>query len=79
MNLYPFDDVLAQANEAINNGYVVYQQFKCAGCDNKLTMDVPDTFYTRGTCDKCGFETDIKATGQNFMAVLGELPPNDQS
>jgi len=72
---YPFDEVLKQANDAIERGGVAYQQFTCAGCDNKLTMDVPDTFYTKGQCDKCGHITDLKEQGCNLMIVFGTVPP----
>lgn len=74
MILYPFDDVLKQADEAIEKGGTAYQQFTCKGCSNKLTMDVPNTFYTSGQCDKCGHITDIKADGCNLMVVFG-MPP----
>ncbi len=71
MILYPFDAVLKQANEAIERGGEAYQQFTCGGCGNKLTMDVANTFWTSGSCDKCGAITDIKAAGCNFMVVYG--------
>ena len=71
MLLHPFDEVLKQADETIEKGGKAYQQFTCVGCGNKLTMDVPNTFYTTGKCDSCGALTDIKANGMNFMAVFG--------
>lgn len=70
MNSHPFDEVLKNADATIERGGTVYQQFTCGKCGAKLSMDIPNTFYTSGTCDQCGTITDLKANGCNFMAVM---------
>jgi hypothetical protein len=70
MNVYPFNDVLAQADSLLANPNTdVYQQFQCGTCGMKQTMDVPNTFYTTGKCEVCGGITDLKANWCNFMTV----------
>jgi len=48
----------------------VHQQFSCARCGSKQTMDTPNVFYTGGRCEECGTETDIRADGCNYMVIL---------
>jgi hypothetical protein len=67
---HDFDTVVASADEKIRAGGTVYQKFTCQACGNRLTMDVPNTFYTSGTCDRCGSVTDIKAAGHNFLLIM---------
>jgi hypothetical protein len=71
MNDYPLEDVLKDADNAIEAGATIFQKFTCCKCGQRLTMDVPNTFYTQGSCDKCGELTDLQKTGCNFMAVIG--------
>ena len=70
MELHPFDEVVAEAGERIRPGVVVHQQFSCASCGSKQTMDTPNVFYTGGRCEECGAETDIRADGCNYMVIL---------
>lgn len=74
MNLYPFNDVLKQADAAIAKGAQAFQQFTCSGCGAKQTMEEPDTFYTSGKCEECGHITDIRTDGCNFMVIAGGMP-----
>ncbi len=74
----PFDQVVAQANVQIKRGATVFQKFTCAGCGKRLAMDVPNVFYTEGTCDACGALTDIKARGCGFL-LLAALTPEGQA
>jgi hypothetical protein len=67
---HPFEEVLASANEVIERGGTVYQKFSCSNCGQRLTMDVPNTFYPEGNCDQCGHVTNIRETGCNFLAVF---------
>jgi hypothetical protein len=69
-NNYPFDECAAGAQEVTLRGGIIFQKFTCSGCGNRLTMDVPNKFFTRGTCDQCGTETNIQETGCNFLAVF---------
>jgi hypothetical protein len=70
MNLHPFDEVAKNAESKIREGWEVYQQFNCAGCGVKQTMDDKNIFHTRGRCEECGHVTDIRKDGCNFMAML---------
>jgi hypothetical protein len=71
---HPFDKITAEADILIaSTKATIFQKFTCSGCGQRLTMDVPNTFYTHGTCDKCGVTTDIKAQGCNFLMIAGVL------
>jgi hypothetical protein len=69
MNLHPWDDVLANAERKINQGWDVYQQWNCEHCGAKQTMPDKNIFFIRGKCEECGKETNIKDNGMNFMAT----------
>jgi hypothetical protein len=69
MNLYPWDEVIVEAERRLNKGFNVYQQFNCAKCGAKQTMEVPNTFYRKGTCEECRHMTDIEKDGHNYMAI----------
>src|SRR5262245_46189724 len=56
MELHPFDEVVREAGERIRPGVVVHQQFACASCGSKQTMETPNVFYTGGRCEECGTE-----------------------
>jgi hypothetical protein len=75
MNLYPFDEVAAAADERIQAGATVYQQFNCAGCGAKQTIDTPNTFHTLGTCEECGHTSDLVRDGCNYMLTWGVPQP----
>jgi DNA-directed RNA polymerase subunit RPC12/RpoP len=69
MNVSPFNEVVANAEKRMADGWTIYQQFNCAKCGTKQTMPDANKFYTRGRCEECGHETNIQADGCNFMAV----------
>lgn len=69
MNLYPFDKCAKEAEARIQQGFDVFQQFNCAHCGMKQTIDTPNTFHTIGECEECGKWTDIKHNGCNYMLV----------
>jgi hypothetical protein len=65
---FPFEDVCNKVCElAQDPSKLLYQKFTCAGCGQRLTMDVPNTMFETGTCDKCPTVTDIKKQGCNFL------------
>jgi hypothetical protein len=66
-NDFPFDKMCEQGEKLIGEGYQLFQKFTCAGCGNRLTMDVPNTFFEQGTCDNCDTITDIKKQGCNYL------------
>jgi hypothetical protein len=67
--LHPFDGVVADADKYIREGWSIYQQFNCAACGTKQTMETPNRLYTKGTCEECGHVTDIRRDGCNYMLV----------
>jgi predicted RNA-binding Zn-ribbon protein involved in translation (DUF1610 family) len=67
---FPLDEVFARAQEVVDHGHRVHQKFTCAACGQRLTMEEPNKFWTKGTCDKCGHVTDIRADGCNFLVVM---------
>ena len=70
MKLHPFDECVAQAATYMERGATVHQQFNCARCGTKQTMDMPNKFYTSGVCEECGHETDIRKNGCNYSVML---------
>ena len=67
MHDYPIEECRVTADKAIENGYTIYQRFSCEQCGQRLTMDVPNVFFTSGGCDKCGHTTAI--THCNYTAT----------
>jgi len=71
MKLHPFDEAAAAAFEKMDQGATIWQQFNCAHCGAKQTMAEKNQFFTRGICEECGKETNIKRDGCNYMAAFG--------
>jgi predicted RNA-binding Zn-ribbon protein involved in translation (DUF1610 family) len=71
MKLHPFYEVVANAENYMSHGAVIYQQFNCAKCGTKQTMEDPNVFRKLGRCEECGFTTDIEKNGCNFMMTFG--------
>ena len=67
MKLHPFEEVCREAKKWADGGHNAYQQFNCAKCGAKQTMDVANHFYRLGTCEECGHTTNIEANGCNYM------------
>ena len=67
MKLHPWNEVLDAADALIKQDIDVYQQFNCAKCGAKQTMDHPNKFHITGICEECGHETDIVKNGMNYM------------
>jgi len=67
----PIPEAVEMANEllALSPFASVFFKFTCERCGNRLTFDVPNVLFKRGSCDKCGHITEIKKVG--FMAVFG--------
>jgi hypothetical protein len=64
---FPFDEICQAADQKVKEGFEVYQKFTCAGCGQRLTIDVPNHFHRTGTCDRCPAVTDIEKQGCNYM------------
>lgn len=73
MKLHPFWESAAKAKALMDQGLTVYQQFNCAHCGTKQTIDTPNRFHTSGICEECDSLTDIEQNGCNFQvhAVMG--------
>ena len=71
MKLHPWNKVLRDAKEHMDQGFKVFQQFNCGRCGRKQTMDDPNIFHMRGICQECGHKTDIVKDGYNCMATIG--------
>lgn len=69
MNLYPFEECTKEAERKIEQGFNVFQQFNCAHCGVKQTIETANKFYTLGECEECGKYTDIKKDGCNYLLV----------
>lgn len=71
---FPFEEVVRSAEQKIEEGYTIFQKFTCVGCGQRLAMDVPNTFYETGGCDKCNVITNIKHNGCNYLAYARSNP-----
>lgn len=74
MKLHPINECMQQADQLLEHcgkSAKIYQQFTCAGCGAKQTMDVPNAFFDRGSCEECGAVTDIAANGCNYCLHIG--------
>ena len=69
MKLYPWNDVLDNADYHITSKSEVSQQWNCEHCGAKQTMENPNVFHMQGICEECKKLTDIKKNGHNFMVV----------
>lgn len=69
MKLYNFEECCKEADNRIKQGFSAFQQFNCAHCGMKQTIDEANVFHTSGTCEECGKLTDIKKDGCNYMLV----------
>lgn len=67
MKLHPFYECAAAAGALIKKGAVVWQQFNCACCDSKQTMEHKNVFFKSGKCEECGHVTNIEKDGCNYM------------
>jgi hypothetical protein len=68
MKLHPFDKVAKNAAMWMSRGVTIHQQFNCEHCGTKQTMEKPNIFFEKGTCQECSKVTDIKKNGCNYMA-----------
>jgi hypothetical protein len=78
MSDHPFYEVAAAVEEYIAGGATIYQKFTCAGCGNRLTMDVPNVLYKTGSCDRCDAITDIEEQGCNYM-LIAAVPRKEEA
>ena len=70
MKLHPWGEVIEQAKRYMTEGFTIYQQFNCAHCGAKQTMEAPNTFHMLGRCEECGEITNIRQRGCNYMLMI---------
>ena len=58
----------AMAQDRIDKGWDVYQKFTCHNCGARQTMDEPNIFYVRGTCEECGHTSPIEVAGMMIIS-----------
>jgi hypothetical protein len=79
MKLYPFYEVAENAESKMQLGGTIYQQFLCAGCGTKQTIETPNVFHKLGICEECGHTTNIEQDGCNFMLTFDIQLPKQES
>jgi hypothetical protein len=67
---FPLNEVADKAAAVIKVGATVLQKFTCDKCGSRQTMDQPNTFFLRGSCEECGYVTDIEAKGCNYVIIF---------
>jgi len=70
MKVYPLNECRKKAQEFMDAGARVYQQFNCGTCGAKQTIDEENKFFTHGRCDVCGMETDLRIAGCNYAVIF---------
>ena len=72
MKVHPWDECVDALMDKIHTpGTHFLQQFNCAGCGAKQTIDDLDVLYETGKCEECGHITNIKQDGMNYMLMFG--------
>jgi hypothetical protein len=66
---FPFWEVAQQAQDMMRQGHTIHQKFTCSGCGTRQTMGEPNKFFTKGQCEECRKETNIVASGCNFVMI----------
>jgi predicted RNA-binding Zn-ribbon protein involved in translation (DUF1610 family) len=72
---YPFEEIAQAMERRLREGYDFYQKFTCGSCGARLTMELKNTLFASGTCDRCGHTTDITKSGCNYL--LSKAIPHD--
>lgn len=64
-------ELIQRADEAANDGFVVFIKFTCENCGSRQTFDTPNAFFRSGQCEECGHITVIKKGGMLVVAAAG--------
>jgi hypothetical protein len=72
VKIFPFAEVTQKALAIHKRSpeAEIFQQWNCAHCGTKQTMEVPNKFYTHGICEVCDHLTNIEQDGCNFMLAM---------
>lgn len=71
---HPFDEIVESCTRLLAAGNATFfQKYTCGNpdCRNRLTIERPNTLFTQGKCDECGYVTDIVKAGCNYMLLMG--------
>jgi len=68
MSDLPINELLERADKAIENGATIFFKFTCEKCRARQTFEEPNTLFTSGKCEECGYITEIHKGG--FMVMF---------
>jgi len=74
VKLHPINECIEVAKSWREQGLDTYQQFLCAKCGEKNTVEEKNTFFAEGRCGDCGYVTNLRKTGCNYMASWSSEP-----
>lgn len=69
MKLYSWDVCLENITRLCLAGCKIHQQFNCASCGAKQTIEIANTLYEEGQCEECNHITDIRKDGINYLVI----------
>jgi hypothetical protein len=58
-----------------NPGIRVFQKWTCAKCRERITANEPNNFTIMGKCEDCGYVTDMRISGCNYMVIASTAGP----
>lgn len=68
-----FRDVATAALHRVEAGAIVFQQWTCSFCGERVTVSEANVFFTRGSHEGCPVdplgETNIETTDCNYLAI----------
>jgi hypothetical protein len=69
---YPLQEIADSMTKQMARGATCYQKWTCGQCHERVTMGVPDLVFEQCHHDEphCGFTTDVREQGCNFMFIL---------
>jgi ribosomal protein S27AE len=69
---FPFDAVVAEAEQLVMQGHHVHQKFTCVRCGARQTMAEANRFFTTGHCEECNFVSILDRC--NYLVIIGDGP-----
>lgn len=66
---YPLEDCAKALAQILNDhpGSAFFQKWTCGGCGERVTGTTANKLFTSGKHEDCGYITDLKRTGCNYM------------
>jgi len=72
---YRWAGVLTQMEEAVKQGWMVFQKCTCAGCSEPLEALEPNKFEPMMKCPVCHMVTDCRIVGANYLVMMPRVKP----